>query len=41
MTGSSNWSDVALTRDDMVVTISDETIGAQYVAGFENLWLRG
>ncbi len=41
VTGSSNWSDVALTRDDMVVTISDEAIGAQYVAGFENLWLRG
>ena len=41
VTGSSNWSDLALNRDDMVVTINDEAVGAQYVAGFEHMWLYG
>jgi phosphatidylserine/phosphatidylglycerophosphate/cardiolipin synthase-like enzyme len=41
ITGSSNWSDLALNRDDMVVTINDEVVGAQYVAGFEHMWLYG
>jgi phosphatidylserine/phosphatidylglycerophosphate/cardiolipin synthase-like enzyme len=41
VTGSSNWSDRALNRDDIVVQIDDDAVGAQYVANFDYMWLYG
>lgn len=36
-TGSSNWSDAALKRDDIILKITDEAIGQQYIEGFERM----
>jgi hypothetical protein len=40
-TGSSNWSTLALRRDDMVVEISDQAVGRQYVQAFWRTWNHG
>jgi phosphatidylserine/phosphatidylglycerophosphate/cardiolipin synthase-like enzyme len=41
ITGSSNWSDRALNRDDIVVHIDNEAVGAQYIANFDHMWFYG
>lgn len=40
-TGSHNWSDGALRRDDVVLEISTPEAYAQYDANFEDIWLNG
>ena len=40
-TGSHNWSDGALRRDDAVLEISTPEAYAQYDANFEDIWLNG
>jgi hypothetical protein len=40
-TGSHNWSNRALGRDDLIVRISDPTVTAQYVAQFAWMWHHG
>jgi hypothetical protein len=40
-TGSHNWSDGALGRDDLIVQIDDETVGQQYVDAFRTMWSVG
>ncbi len=41
LTGSQNWSSRALARDDLIVEIDDEVVGAQYVAAFDRMWRKG
>ena len=40
-TGSSNWSDGALKRDETVLRISDPVAYAQYTQNFEDIWNNG
>ena len=40
-TGSSNWSDGALKRDETVLRISDPAAYAQYAQNFEDIWNNG
>ena len=40
-TGSHNWSTLALRRDDIVVEISDQAVGRQYVQAFWRTWNHG
>ena len=40
-TGSQNWSDLALGRDDIIVQINDEVVGQQYVDQFWKMWAKG
>ncbi len=40
-TGSSNWSDGALKRDETVLRISDPAAYAQYAQNFEDIWANG
>ena len=40
-TGSSNWSDGALKRDETVLRITDPAAYAQYAANFEDIWNNG
>lgn len=41
LTGSHNWSDRALPRDDLIVEINDQAVGRQYVDGFYRMWVKG
>ena len=40
-TGSSNWSDAALARDDLIVQINDQVVGQSYVDNYEWMWANG
>ena len=40
-TGSSNWSDGALKRDETVLRISDPVAYGQYAQNFEDIWNNG
>jgi phosphatidylserine/phosphatidylglycerophosphate/cardiolipin synthase-like enzyme len=40
-TGSHNWSNRALGRDDLIVRIGDPVVTAQYVAQFAWMWHHG
>jgi phosphatidylserine/phosphatidylglycerophosphate/cardiolipin synthase-like enzyme len=40
-TGSHNWSDRALGRDDLIVRIADPVVTAQYIAQFHWMWKHG
>ena len=40
-TGSHNWSDGALHRDEVILRISNQTAYAQYQANFLDIWARG
>ena len=40
-TGSSNWSDGALKRDETVLRISDPAAYGQYTQNFEDIWYHG
>ena len=40
-TGSSNWSDGALKRDETVLRISDPVAYGQYTQNFEDIWNNG
>jgi hypothetical protein len=40
-TGSSNWSDGALRRDETVLRISDPVAYGQYTQNFEDIWNNG
>ena len=37
-TGSQNWSDRAVNRDDLIVQINDESQAQRYVDRFEWMW---
>lgn len=41
VTGSHNWSTRALGRDDVLVEISDQTVGLQYLTAFDRMWRKG
>ena len=41
VTGSHNWSTRALGRDDVIVEISEESVGLQYVSAFDRMWRKG
>lgn len=41
VTGSHNWSTRALGRDDVIVEISEESVGLQYVRAFDRMWRKG
>lgn len=41
VTGSHNWSTRALGRDDVLVEISNDTVGLQYVTAFDRMWRKG
>jgi len=40
-TGSHNWSDKALKRDDVLMRIDSAEAVAQYDANFEDMWTNG
>jgi phosphatidylserine/phosphatidylglycerophosphate/cardiolipin synthase-like enzyme len=40
-TGSHNWSNRALGRDDLIVRISDPVVTAQYIAQYAWMWHHG
>jgi hypothetical protein len=40
-TGSHNWSNGALRRDETILRISDEQAYDQYLANFEDIWANG
>lgn len=40
-TGSHNWSDGALKRDEVIFKVEDPTAYAQYYANFRDIWLHG
>ncbi len=40
-TGSHNWSDGALRRDDLIVRIESPTAYGQYLANFNDIWTNG
>jgi hypothetical protein len=40
-TGSHNWSNGALKRDETILRISDPNAYAQYAANFEDIWTNG
>jgi hypothetical protein len=40
-TGSHNWSNRALGRDDLIVRISDPVVTAQYIAQYKWMWHHG
>ena len=41
VTGSHNWSTRALGRDDVIVEISEESVGLRYVSAFDRMWRKG
>lgn len=41
LTGSQNWSTRALARDDIMVKIADDVVGADYVAAFDRMMRKG
>jgi hypothetical protein len=40
-TGSHNWSNGALNRDETILRINDESAYDQYLANFEDIWANG
>jgi PLD-like domain len=41
VTGSQNWSNRALPRDDIILEIAEDSTGAAYIAAFDRMWRIG